>query len=306
MIPSSAVLRTPGPSWGLRFIQLADRVVPEALFRPIRALGAKVAASRMGPQRSHSREYLRVVLGREPVEHEIVSHFAEFEKTLMLKLRVAGGQAHRGTLGPGCEDFARFVEGPEDALLGSFHFAHSDLIGFLFGAQRDHRVHMVRMRMKNAADVERLGRNYSRWLSFIWVNDHDSLPFALKDAAAAGGSIVMKCDRLGFSCKTEAFRFLGARRLFPFTIYHLALIFDRPVFLCLGVPGEPGETVVHCTPRWRPDPAAPREANLASARAHFQAFLDLVENLLRLNPYWWLNYIPLNPVAAPGRPPCPA
>ena len=91
-------------------------------------------------------------------------------------------------------------------------------------------------------------------------------------------------------------------RSFPFTIYHLALIFGRPVFLCVGVPGEPGESIVHGTPRWAPDPAASRADNLATARAHFQGFLDLVESLLRRNPYWWFNYIPLNP-EAPARNP---
>ena len=31
--------RNPGPSWGYRFLRLADRVLPEALFRPLRAAG---------------------------------------------------------------------------------------------------------------------------------------------------------------------------------------------------------------------------------------------------------------------------
>jgi predicted LPLAT superfamily acyltransferase len=297
-----AAQRNPGPSWGYRFLRLADRCVPEALFRPARAFGTWVALASMREQRRHSRAYLRTLLGREPTYREIFRHFFEFEEMLMLKLRVADGRPHYGVLAPGCDDFARFLARPEDALLGTFHFSHSDLAGFLFGGQEKRRVSMVRLRVGNSHDVETLARTFGRWISFIWVNEGENLLFALKDAIAAGGSLALKCDRLDFSSKVESFRFLGARRLFPFTIYHLAIIFDRPVFLCLGVPGTPGESVVHSTPRWAPDRVASRAANLASARAHFQAFLDQVEGLLRQNPYWWFNYLPLNP-EAPATPP---
>lgn len=286
--------KNPGPSWGFRFLRLADRVVPEIVFRPVRALGTWIALSAMREQRRHSRDYLRVVLGREPRLREVFRHFFEFEEMLMLKLRVADGRPHRGVLAPGCPDFRRFLDEPEDALLGTFHFGHSDLVGFLFGGQEKRRVSMVRLRVGNSHDVEKLTQTFGRWISFVWVNEGENLLFALKDAISAGGSLALQCDRLEFSSRNEAFRFLGARRLFPFTIYHLALIFHRPVFLSVGVPGSPGESVIHSSPRWAPDPAASRAANLASARDHFQAFLDQVEDLLRQNPYWWFNYLPLN------------
>ena len=292
---SPRTARNPGPSWGYRFLRLCDRVVPECLFRPARALGTWIALANMRDQRRHSRDYLRVVLGREPRLVEIFRHFFTFEEMLMLKLRVADGRPHRGTLATGCPDFQAFLERDEDVLLGTFHFGHSDLVGFLFGGQENRRVSMVRLRVGNSHDVEKLGAAFGRWISFVWVNEGENLLFALKDAIAAGGSLALKCDRLEFSSRAEPFHFLGARRLFPFTIYHLAIIFHRPVFLCIGVPGAPGESVVHSSPRWAPDPAASRAANLASARAHFQDFLDLVESLLRQNPYWWFNFIPLNP-----------
>lgn len=294
---SPRTVRNPGPSWGYRFLRLCDRVVPEVLFRPARALGTWIALANMRGQRRHSRDYLRVVLGREPRLVEIFRHFFTFEEMLMLKLRVADGRPHRGALAPGCPDFQRFLDRDEDALLGTFHFGHSDLVGFLFGGQEKRRVSMVRLRVGNSHDVEKLGVAFGRWISFVWVNEGENLLFALKDAIAAGGSLALKCDRLEFSSRAEPFRFLGARRQFPFTIYHLAIIFDRPVFLCVGVPGAPGESVIHSSPRWAPDPAVSRAANLASARAHFQGFLDQVEALLRINPYWWFNFIPLNPEA---------
>ena len=299
-----AAPRNPGPGWGFRFLRACDRMLPEAIFRPLRALGTWVGLAFMPAQRGHSRDYLRIVLGREPTRREQFRHFFAFTEMLMLKLRIADGRYHRGVLGPDSEDFRRFIHSGEDALLGTFHVAHSDLVGFLFGRQEKRRVRMIRQRVGNSHDVEHLARAAGDWLSFVWVNDGENLLFALKDALAEGGSLALQCDRLEFSSRAEPFRFLGAERLFPFTIYHLALIFGRPVLLSVGVPGAPGESVIHSSPRWAPDPALSRALNLAAARAHFQTFLARLESLLRAHPYWWFNYIPLNP-AAPVAPASP-
>src|SRR5690606_12691879 len=147
------------------------------------------------------------------------------------------------------EDFQRFLDSGEDAMLGTFHVAHSDLVGFLFGRQEKRRVRMIRQRVANSHDVEHLARAAGDWLSVIWVNDGDNLLITLKDALTEGGSLALQCDRLEFSSRSEAFEFLGAKRLFPFTIYHLAIIFRRPVLLTVGVPGAPGESEIHCSPR---------------------------------------------------------
>ena len=89
----------------------------------------------------------------------------------------------------------------------------------------------------------------------------------------------------------------GARRRFPFAIYHLALIFGRPVLLSVGIPEGPRLAVLHTSPRFDPRPGEPRAAALARAREHFQAFLGRLEALLRRNPYLWFNFTPLNPPA---------
>jgi predicted LPLAT superfamily acyltransferase len=296
--------RNPGPSWGYRLIRLLDRILPEALYRPLRALGTAVALIGMRAQRRHSREYLRVALGREPRRREIFRHFFTFEEALMVKLRAANGRLPRTAMAPGSEHFKAFLNSGRHAFLGTFHVGHSDLLGFMLGPRENHRVFMVRQRVGNSHDTERLGALFGRWISFIWVNEADNLLFALKEAVAAGGSIALKCDRLEFSAKTEAFQFLGARRLFPFTIYHLALIFERPVLMTFGVPGEGDSAVIHSAPRWEPDPTLSRAANLALARGHFQNFLAQLEAQLRAQPFLWFNFIPLNPPVdtAPARP----
>jgi predicted LPLAT superfamily acyltransferase len=142
-----------------------------------------------------------------------------------------------------------------------------------------------------------LGARFSDWVTFIWVNEPENLLFALKDAIAAGGSVALNCDRLEFSSKNEAFEFLGARRLFPFTIYHLALIFRLPVVLCVGLPSRAGLSVVHSSPLFRPDAETDKAANLSLARAHFQDFLTRLEGFLRDDPLLWFNFTPLNPTA---------
>jgi predicted LPLAT superfamily acyltransferase len=288
--------RNPGPSWGYRFLCACDAVLPEWLFKPLRWIGTWIALVNMPAQRAHSRAYLRALTGREPTRREVFAHFFAFEEFLMLRLRVAHGAAHRGELAPDATGFRRLLETGEPALLGTFHVGHSDLTGFLLGPQENRRVFMVRQRVGNSHDTEVLGARFQKWVSFVWVNEPENLLFALKDAIGAGGSVALKCDRLEFSAKTEAFEFLGARRLFPFTIYHLALIFRRPVVLCVGMPAGPGLSVVHSSSLFVPD-ASGKAANLARAREHFQGFLVQLEALLREQPLLWFNFTPLNPPA---------
>jgi predicted LPLAT superfamily acyltransferase len=166
----------------------------------------------------------------------------------------------------------------------------------LIGRQEQRRVFMVRQRVTNSHDTAVLAAAFAPWVTFIWVNEPENLLFALKDAVTAGGSVALQCDRLEFSAKTEAFEFLGARRLFPFTIYHLALIFRMPVVLSVGLPAGEGCSVVHSSPVFRANDGS-KAANLARAHAHFQEFLGRVEGFLRADPCLWFNFTPLNPLA---------
>lgn len=298
--PPSPSVRNPGPGWGYPFLRLCDRVLPEFIFKPARALGTAVALTFMPKQRRHSRVYLATVLGRRATLRDVFRHFFAFEETLMLKLRVANGRPHRTAVAPGSTHFKEHLHSGKHAFLGTFHVGHSDLLGFLLGPREQHRVFMVRQRVGNSHDTDKLGALFSQWLTFIWVNEPENLLFALKEAVSSGGSIAMKCDRIEFSAKTEAFSFLGAQRLFPFTIYHLALIFDLPVLLSVGTPGEPGVSILHSSPMWSPNRSLSRPENLSRARQHFQGFLEQLEGVLRSNPYLWFNFTELNPVASPA------
>jgi predicted LPLAT superfamily acyltransferase len=293
--------RNPGPNWGYRFLRIADRVAPEWLYRPCRALGTLIALAGMPVQRWHSREYLAVALGRRPRFREVFRHFFAFEEALMTKLRVINGRPHRTVYAPGADDFRAWLERGGPALLGTFHFGVSDLLGCQIGGYAHQHVYVVRQRVGNSHDTDKLAERFGGRLHFLWVNEPGELLFALKDAAATPAAIALQCDRVEFSARTEAFEFLGARRLFPFTIYHLALIFGRPVLFAVGVPESPELATLHASPRFDPIPGESRAAALARARAHFQAFLRQVEALLRRDPYLWFNFTPLNPVVPAPR-----
>jgi predicted LPLAT superfamily acyltransferase len=285
--------RNPGPSWGYRFLSLADRALPEAIFRPIRVAGTWVAVAAMAPQRRCSRAYLRIVLGREPSAAQLHRHFFAVCEALMLRLRVANGRPHRCVLEPGAEDFARWLQTERPVLLGTFHIGNSDLTGFMLAGQGQRRVHLVRMRVGNSHDTDALATHFGERLRFVWVNEPGEMLFALKDAAGTGDAVALQCDRPDHSARTERFDFLGARREFPFTIYHLALIFGRPVLLSFGSPSGPGQSMVWASPAFEPVEGEPRDEALGRARAHFQEFLRRVEAHLRGNPYQWLNFFPL-------------
>jgi predicted LPLAT superfamily acyltransferase len=302
MNPPSQLRRNPGPSWGFAFIQNADRWLPRPLFRAGVAVGAWVAVGCMPVQRRHSREYLTVVLGRPPRWKETWRHFHAFAGFLLQKLRVARGVAHHRRFDPAfAGDFETLIATGEPAFFGTFHFGRSDLLGYLLGKHFRRQVFMVRLKMGNATDTRLLGRLFGQWITFIWVNKPEDLLFALKDAIDSGGSLAMQCDRLEFTAKTEAFQFLGQPRLFPFTIYHLALVFDRPVIFCFGLPGATDDdTVLHASTVFRTDRTLGRQANLERARAHFQEVVTHLETLVRQHPSLWFNFLPLNPAAPPG------
>ena len=285
--------RNPGPSWGLRFLRIADLALPEAVFRPLRAAGTWAALALMAPQRRASRSYLHAVLGREPRAVEQFRHFFALCESLMLKLRVANGRPHRCVLGPDSGQFGQWLRSGGPALLGTFHIGNSDLTGFLLASQDRRRVHIVRLRVGNSDDTDALARRLGGLVSYVWVNEPGELLLALKEAGASGDAVALQCDRPDHSSRTETFDFLGARRILPFTIYHLAFIFDRPVYLSIAEPSGPDVSVVHASPPFAPAPGEARDAGLERARAHFQAFLSRVEAYLRANPYHWLNFRPL-------------
>lgn len=300
MNPSTTLQRNPGPSWGYSFLSWAERWWPRWFFRPMLMVGTWIGLAFMPVQRAHSRAYLAVVLGRAPGLGDVWRHFFAFTNVLMLSLRAGRGAPLHCTLVPeNAAAFEALVGSGRPALFGTFHFGGSDLLGYLLG-ERGRHVSIIRLRVGNSRDTGLLGRRFSGHVSFLWINDPTSLLFDLKAALEAGESLALKCDRLEFSAKSEPFQFLGARRQFPFTIYHLAILFDRPVVFCTAVPvGGEEELRVFASPVYTPDPAADREANTQAARGHFQAVLAQLETLVRQHPFLWFNFLPLNPEVPP-------
>ena len=304
MNPAKITRRNPGPNWGYAFLVWAERWWPSWIFRPVLMAGTWIGLAFMPVQRAHSRAYLAVVLGRPARLVEVWRHFFAFTEFLLLKLRVGRGVPMSGTFVPvNPVTFKALDESDRSALFGTFHFGCSDLLGYLLGA-RGRSVTIIRLRVDNSDDTRWLGQRFSDKVSFLWVNDPANLLFDMKDALEAGKSLAMKCDRIEFSAKSEPFHFLGATRLFPFTIYHLAILFQRPVMFCTAVPTGAArgteEIRVFASAVFEPDATAGRAANLSAARAHFQAVLSQLETLVRQEPLLWFNFLPLNPVAPPS------
>ncbi len=262
-------------------------------------IGTWVGLARMPAQRKHSREYLTLMLGRRPRITEIWRHFLAFAESLMQMLRAGRGQAVRCELkGPHGDEFVRLSRSNRPALFGTFHFGASDLLGYLL-SDFGRNISIVRLRVGNSDDTRLLGERFSQRVRFLWVNDPQALLFELKDALLQGLSLAMKCDRVEFSARPEPFEFLGARRLFPFTIYHLAVIFDRPVVFCHALPtADPERIDVYASRVFEPATGVSREENLQRARMHYQAVLADLETLVRAHPLQWFNFIPMNPVVA--------
>ena len=288
--------RNPGPSWGFSFLLWAERWWPRWFFRTALMAGTWVALPFMPKQCAHSREYLAVVLGRPISAMEVWRHFFAFMESLMLNLRAGRGVPLACQLEPqNKEAFEQLANSTLPALFGTFHFGSSDLLGYLLATQ-NRRVSIIRLQVENSVDTRLLGQRFGENVSFLWINNPANLLFDLKAAIEAGQSLALKCDRLAYSAKSEAFEFLGARRLFPFTIYYLSVLFSQSVVFCTATTTTTNDGIkVFSSPVFVPDPNASREQNLESARPHFQGVLSDLEKLIRQNPYLWCNFLPLNP-----------
>jgi len=282
--------RNPGPSWGYQFLRATDRVLPEFVFKPLRAIGTAVAMAGMSRERRHSRTYLRLALGREPGIRDVFRHFFAFEEALMLRLRIVNGRHYPCSYAQEDCAFEHWMKEGGEILIGTMHVGATDMMGFQLAGQQTEVVHMVRHRVGNSHDVDRLMERFRDRLRIIWVNSAEEIPFALKEAAAEGGAITLQCDRTDHASRTELFRFLGEERVFPFTIYHLALIFRRPVILCFGVPDGEGASLLSSSPAFVHEPGETKADYLVRARTHFAGFLELLEDTLRVHPYLWFNF----------------
>ena len=283
-------IRNPGPLWGYDLLWSFDHLLPRSVLSAVLGAGCWVAVVVLARQRRDSRAYLTAIFGRPARLREIWRHFLTYVEMMMVRIRAAEGGAHEAMLQNNDGAFHRLMKSRRPALLGTCHFGNSDLLGFLLAKFR-HPVHMIRLRVGNSRDTHRLADRFGQWVRYLWVNQSEHLLFALKEAAQSGGSLVMMCDRIEYSSKVETFQFLGAQRQMPFTIYHLALMFRMPVALCLSVPGRNGNSEIHVSTVFEPD-GVNKEANLARARAHFQAFLSQLDALLAVNPYLWFNALP--------------
>ncbi|WP_309023497.1 hypothetical protein [Pelagicoccus sp. SDUM812002] len=291
--------RNPGPTWGYALIYFVSRILPWPLMRFVLRISSLVAMGLMGKERRSSREFLTHALGRPSTFWDSWRHFSEFSEFLVRRFDAAGGSAPEFYSDDGSKErLAELTDSGMQALHGTFHFGNSDLMGFWL-SDFDISIRMVRYQVGNSNDLKWLEKRFGDKVGFLWVNDPSNLLFALKAAVEEGHSIAMKCDRVEHSSKLEVFEFLGDSRWFPFTIYHLSILFEVPVMFSFGLPKGRHGTQVYTSEVFRPVGNTKRE-KLAAARIHFKETLGLLERLVKENPYQWFNFLDAVPIADKG------
>lgn len=292
--------RNPGPAWGYALIFFVSKVLPWPVMRFVLRISSLVAMGLMGEERRSSRAFLTHALGRPSTFRDSWQHFSEFSEFLVRRFDAASGSAHAFRSDDGSKErLADLTAMGTQALHGTFHFGNSDLMGFWL-SDFEISIRMVRYQVGNSNDLKWLEKRFGDKVGFLWVNDPANLLFALKGAVEEGRSIAMKCDRVEHSSKLEVFEFLGSPRWFPFTIYHLSILFEVPVMFSFGLPDGRHGTRVYTSNVYRPVGAAKRE-KLAAARIHFEETLALLERLVRENPYQWFNFLDAVPLAKEGK-----
>jgi len=292
---SGQTLRNPGPSWGYRVLSWARHDWPEWLYRAGIFIGVWLAVLSMPRQRRYSKEYLTVVLRRKVRMRDCFNHFRALTESLVFKLEFGhaldSANFHYSNAG-NPQAFASLVQSDRPALFGTFHVGHSDLIGCMLSGF-DRKVRMVREQVGNSYDLKVLERIFGQSVEFVWVNQGESMLFALKSAAEDGVSLALQCDREEHGSRHRTFDFLGARRRFPVTIYHLAFLFKMPVVFSFGFSVGTHKTEVVCSDVFEPAGDSKREM-MEAGYAHFQGVLALLESMLYVHPFAWFNFLPLN------------
>ncbi len=288
--------RNIGPTWGYRAVIFWSKILPLPIAKIVMMVSAFITMILLPKQSRYSKEYLNQVNIKPVIWSHVWRHYYSFIKYLVARFRSTGDSStklhwitEKGNL------VEKHLLKGTPLLLGTFHVGHSDLMGF--NIKIPHRkINMVRLKMENSAELQNIIETSVDSVSIIWVNDRNDLIIKLKDALLNQETIAMQCDRIEHSSKVESFQFLGEKREFPFTIYHLSIIFSRPVAFCIGIPIGDKSVKVLTTNLYYPD-AETRTENLLAGKKHFQSVLSLLENILKENPYLWYNFIPLNPVS---------
>ena len=258
-------------------------------------ISSLVSMIMMGKERRCSRAFLDDALGGPSTWVDSWRHFTAFSEFLVRRFDAAGGSDPEFESDDGSmEKLRSLIDSGERAFHGTFHFGNSDLMGFWL-SHFDLSIRMVRYQVGNSSDIKWLEKRFGDKVGFLWVNDPENLLFALKAAVEEGHSIAMKCDRVEHSSKLEIFEFLGSRRWFPFTIYHLSVMFDLPVMFSFGLPQARHGTQVYTSSIFRPVGASKKE-KLVQARLHFGETLKMLETLVREHPYQWFNFLDAVPV----------
>jgi predicted LPLAT superfamily acyltransferase len=289
--------RNPGPPFGLHLLHLADRWLPAPCHRAAIHLGTSLAVALMRDRRAASAEYLQQLRGHPASSADLHQHFTSFTQSLIQRLRLSRGirpsfYFHQPDQ---AQDFEKLCRSSQPALFGTFHVGQSDLLGCML-SDFGRRIALVRHRVGNSLDIDTIEKTFAQWVQILWINDPENFLFELKDALQSGLSIGLQCDRITFGGRLVSLDFLGARRPFPFTIYHLSKMFGFPVaFAFAGQADAAGNIPVLAPPVFYPQNHA---RPLDAAKAHFQATLRLLEDYLLEHPFIWYNFEPLNPPEA--------
>lgn len=240
---------------------------------------------------------MTAILGRPAKLKDCAGHFEAFVHYLIDRTRTAFNKPVSFAWAEGYgASFEEIMQAPNPILMGTFHVGYSDLMGF-FMRVFNKKIHMLRLRLGNSEDTDRLESLAGEFLKIIWVNQPQETIYALKEVISQGGSVAMQCDRVQHSSKLDTFHFLGAKRYFPVSIYSLSILFQAPVIFIIagGKAGKDGKIPVYDSAIFRPEHAS-KQVNLQSAQEHFQSVLNLLEGLLRSHPQIWFNFEPLNPI----------
>ena len=212
-----------------------------------------------------------------------------FGKFLMDRFYVFAGHKDRYTVVNLDEDmFYRHFNTPNPLVLVGAHVGNFEISSYLCG-KLEKKLNVLTF----AGETEKMKQMRSdamedNNIEMIGVSQDMEYIFKLNDAFSANEAVTLTGDRVFTGRRRQKFSFLGKEAWFPTGIYSIADRYKASivVMFVLGT-GKNFEYKVYAQPLAIDDSIKGREAR---ARAYGQAYMDILEKIVKEHPLQWFNF----------------
>ena len=240
--------------------------------------------------RTASRQYLRIVLGREPRLSDLFRHYHTFAATILDRVFFLSGEYKRFEIDVhGQEVVQDALTGGKGCLLVGAHLGSFEVVRAVGREAAGTRVNIV-MYEENARKINSVltAINPDATPDVIPLGTVDSM-LKVQNALARGELVGMLADRTIRGEGTITCSFLGAPARMPLGPFRMAAMLGQPVVLMVGLYRGGNRYDIHFE-RLVDMREVERGHRSRAVDLAIEAYVRRLEHYCRLAPYNWFNF----------------